>query len=237
MVYAYGAYEVSIDPGFSSARLSLLDRGFTVAIVHARGGGDLGRSWYLDGKFAKKQNTFSDVIGAARHLIEAGWTTPDQLVLRGGSAGGLMAGAVLNQAPELFRAVVAEVPFVDALSTILDPDQPLTITEWEEWGNPLEDEAIFQAMLAYSPYDNIESRAHPSVLATAGLHDSRVNYWEPAKWMQRLRELDTGQQPLLLWTELAGGHGGPSGRYEAWRDEARVLAYLCWITGAGPAAN
>lgn len=231
LLYAYGAYEASVDPTFSAARLSLLDRGFTFVIAHARGGGEMGRRWYLDGKLERKQNTFGDVIAVANHLIDRGWTSPDQLVLRGGSAGGLMAGAVMNQAPELFTAVVAQVPFVDALSTILDPTQPLTVTEWEEWGNPGEDEAAFEAMAAYSPYDNLVEQAHPSVLATAGYHDTRVNYWEPAKWVQKLRTVDTGPGPVLLWTDLGAGHGGPSGRYEAWRDEARVLAYILWAVG------
>lgn len=232
VIYAYGAYEASIDPMFSSARLSLLDRGFCFAIAHARGGGEMGRRWYLDGKLERKQNTFTDVIAVARHLVDGGWSTPDRLVLRGGSAGGLMAGAVMNQAPELFAAVVAQVPFVDALSTILDPTQPLTVTEWEEWGNPAADRGIFEAMLAYSPYDNVGPRRHPSVLATGGFHDTRVNYWEPAKWVQRLRDHDTAGGPFLLWTDLGAGHGGPSGRYEAWRDEARVLAYILLIVGS-----
>ena len=231
LLYAYGAYEASIDPTFSSARLSLLDRGFVFAIAHARGGGEMGRSWYLDGKFERKQNTFSDVIASARHLVDGGWTTPDQLVLRGGSAGGLMAGAVMNQAPELFAGVVAQVAFVDALNTILDPSQPLTVTEWEEWGNPVDDPAIYDAMAAYSPYDNVEPVPHPSVLATGGFNDTRVNYWEPAKWVQRLRAIGTGDGPILLWTDLGAGHGGPSGRYEAWWDEARILAYVLMVTG------
>ena len=231
LLYAYGAYEASIDPTFSSARLSLLDRGFAFAIAHARGGGEMGRSWYLDGKFERKQNTFSDVIASARHLVDGGWTTPDQLVLRGGSAGGLMAGAVMNQAPELFAGVVAQVAFVDALNTILDPSQPLTVTEWEEWGNPVDDPAIYDAMAAYSPYDNVEPVPHPSVLATGGFNDTRVNYWEPAKWVQRLRAVGTGDGPILLWTDLGAGHGGPSGRYEAWWDEARILAYVLMVTG------
>lgn len=231
LLYAYGAYEASMDPTFSSVRLSLLDRGFTFAIVHARGGGEMGRQWYLDGKFERKQNTFSDVIAAARYLIDEGLTTTDRLVLRGGSAGGLMAGAVMNQAPELFRAVVAQVPFADALNTILDPTQPLTVTEWEEWGNPAESEEIFRAMLAYSPYENVAAVSYPTVLATGGFHDTRVNYWEPAKWVQRLRHSGTGDAPILLWTDLGAGHGGPSGRYESWREEARILAYILWAVG------
>ncbi|MEM7325062.1 MAG: S9 family peptidase [Actinomycetota bacterium] len=231
LLYAYGAYEASMDPAFSAARLSLLDRGFCFAIVHARGGGEMGRQWYLDGKFEKKQNTFTDVIAAARHLIETGWTTADQMILRGGSAGGLMAGAVVNQAPELFAGVVAQVPFADALNTILDPSQPLTVTEWEEWGNPAASEEIFKAMLAYSPYDNVAAIEYPSIFATGGFHDTRVNYWEPAKWVQQLRHVGTGSAPILLWTDLGAGHGGPSGRYESWREEARILAYILWVIG------
>ncbi|MGB5757016.1 MAG: S9 family peptidase [Acidimicrobiales bacterium] len=231
VLYAYGAYEASTDPAFSSVRLSLLDRGFCFAIAHVRGGGEMGRRWYLQGKFEKKQNTFGDVIAVAEHLLTTGWTSVDRLVLRGGSAGGLMAGAVVNQAPQLFAGVVAHVPFVDALNTILDPSQPLTVTEWEEWGNPTESEEIFEAMVAYSPYENVSEQPYPSIFATGGFHDTRVNYWEPAKWVQRLRERTTSDAPILLWTDLGAGHGGPSGRYEAWREEARILAYILWVVG------
>lgn len=231
LLYGYGAYEASIEPTFSPARLSLLDRNFRFVIVHARGGGEMGRSWYLNGKFEHKQNTFSDVIVAADHLIKSGQTSPNQLVLRGGSAGGLMAGAVVNQAPDRFAGIVAQVPFVDALNTILDPEQPLTVTEWEEWGNPIEDEATYSTMKAYSPYDNVEAIDYPSILATGGLHDTRVNYWEPAKWVQLLRHERLGERPILLWTDLAAGHGGPSGRYDTWHEEARILAYILWVAG------
>ena len=231
VVYAYGAYESSTDPGFSAARLSLLDRGFVFAIAHVRGGGEMGRRWYLDGKFEKKQNTFTDVIAVAEHLVAEGWTSPEGLILRGGSAGGLMAGAVANQAPGLFAGVVANVAFVDALTTILDPSQPLTVTEWEEWGNPTESEEIFEAMLAYSPYENVTAQTYPSIFTTGGFHDTRVNYWEPAKWVQRLRHIGTGTAPILLWTDLGAGHGGPSGRYESWHEEARILAYILWVVG------
>lgn len=231
VLYAYGAYEASVDPTFSAARLSLLDRGFVFAIAHVRGGGEMGRRWYLEGKFEHKANTFDDVVACAHHLIDQAWTTPSSLVLRGGSAGGLMAGAVVNRAPELFAAVVAQVAFVDALNTMLDPDLPLTVTEWEEWGNPAASAPIYQAMRAYTPYENVRSVAYPSILATGGLHDSRVGYWEPAKWVQVLREQTTGDQPILLWTELGAGHGGPSGRYDAWREEARILSYILWALG------
>ncbi len=229
VLYAYGSYEASVDPTFSASRLSLLDRGFVFAIAHVRGGGELGRRWYNDGKLTNKINTFADVEAAARMLIAAGATTAEQLVLRGGSAGGLMAGAVINRAPQLFAGVVAQVPFVDVLTTITNPDLPLTVTEWEEWGNPLADEIIYRTMRSYSPIDNVGHRPYPSVLATAGLNDTRVSYWEAAKWVQELRRNTTSGRPILLWTDLDAGHGGPSGRYDAWRDEARTLAYVCWV--------
>ncbi|MGH9158334.1 MAG: S9 family peptidase [Acidimicrobiales bacterium] len=226
LLYGYGSYEISIDPTFSSLRLSLLERGFLFAIAHVRGGGEMGRSWYEDGKFLAKPNTFSDFVACARHLVDQGWTSPGRLAIRGGSAGGLLMGAVTNLAPELFAAVVAEVPFVDALTTILDQDLPLTVTEWEEWGNPVADAAVYACMKAYAPYDNVAARPYPAVLATAGLNDPRVGYWEPAKWVQRLREHTTSGRPVLLKTEMGAGHGGPSGRYEAWRDEALVYAFV-----------
>ncbi len=226
LISAYGAYEVSLDPGFSTHRLSLLDRGFVVALAHVRGGGEGGRPWYLAGKFEHKTNTFSDTIACARHLIESGWTTPSQLGLRGGSAGGLLVGATLNLAPELFGAAVAEVPFVDALNTMLDPTLPLTVTEYEEWGNPAESEEIYRRMRAYSPYENVRATDYPAILATAGLNDPRVGFWEPAKWVQQLRSISTGTAPILLQTEMGAGHAGPTGRYDGWRDEARTMAFL-----------
>ncbi|MGF1599521.1 MAG: S9 family peptidase [Acidimicrobiales bacterium] len=231
LLYAYGAYEASMDPMFSAARLSLLDRGFAFAIAHVRGGGEMGRAWYLDGKFEQKSNTFDDVVAVARHLVDEGWTTPDLQVLRGGSAGGLMVGAVINRAPELFTAAVAQVAFVDVLNTMLDATLPLTVTEWEEWGDPAASAATYRSMRAYAPYENVADRPYPSVLATGGLHDTRVGYWEPAKWVQVLRRHTTSGRPILLWTELGAGHGGPSGRYEAWREEARLLAYILWAVG------
>jgi len=232
LLYAYGSYEASIDPTFSPIRLSLLERGFVFAIAHVRGGGELGRKWYRGGKLENKPNTFADVESVARMLIDDGVTSPGQLVLRGGSAGGLMAGAVINQSPELFAAVVAQVPFVDVLTTITNAALPLTVTEWEEWGNPIEDEAIYEVMRSYSPLDNVGPRPYPSVLATAGLNDTRVSYWEAAKWVQELRHQTTSGEPILLWTDLESGHGGPSGRYEAWREEARILAYILSIVGS-----
>ncbi len=222
----YGAYEISAEPAFSTMRLSLLDRGFVVAIAHVRGGGELGRAWYLDGKFEHKPNTFTDTVACAKHLIDLGLTSPSQLGIRGGSAGGLLVGATLNLAPELFGAALAEVPFVDALNTILDPSLPLTVTEWEELGNPAESEEIFRVMQGYTPYENVRPENYPAILATAGLNDPRVGFWEPAKWVQVLRQVTTGTAPILLQTEMGAGHAGPSGRYDAWRDEARALGFL-----------
>ncbi|MGE3620860.1 MAG: S9 family peptidase [Acidimicrobiia bacterium] len=226
LLYGYGSYEASMDPGFSSLRLSLLDRGFVFAIAHVRGGGELGRPWYEDGKELHKTNTFDDFVACAEHMVAQGYTRPDRLVARGGSAGGLLMGAIANRRPDLFAAVVAEVPFVDCLTTMLDETLPLTVTEWEEWGNPVEDPAVYAYMKAYSPYDNVAAYAYPAVLATAGLNDPRVSYWEPAKWVQKLRASTTGERPVYLKTEMGAGHQGPSGRYDAWRDEAFVYAFV-----------
>jgi oligopeptidase B len=226
LLYGYGSYEASMDPTFSAVRLSLLERGFVWAVAHVRGGGEMGRQWYEEGKLARKPTTFSDFIAAAEHLVAEGYTTPERLAARGGSAGGLLMGAVVNARPDLFRAVVAEVPFVDALTTILDETLPLTVTEWEEWGNPVADPDIYRVMKSYSPYDNVAAVDYPALLVTAGLNDPRVQYWEPAKWVAKLRATKTGDAPLLLKTELGAGHAGPSGRYDAWRDEAFVLAFV-----------
>jgi oligopeptidase B len=226
LLYGYGSYEASMDPSFSSLRLSLLQRGFVFAIAHIRGGGEMGRPWYDDGKLLRKRNTFTDFIACAEHLITAGFTTADQLVARGGSAGGLLMGAVANLRPDLFAAVVAEVPFVDCLTTILDETLPLTVTEWEEWGNPVESREVYEYMLGYSPYDNVAAADYPAILATAGLNDPRVSYWEPAKWVQALRASTTSGRPVYLKTELGAGHQGPSGRYDAWKDEAFVYAFI-----------
>jgi len=233
LLYGYGSYEISMDPWFSIARLSLLDRGVVFAVAHVRGGGELGRSWYEQGKLLAKPNTFGDFSACARHLIQAGWTSPDRLVARGGSAGGLLMGAVANATPELFRAVIAEVPFVDALNTILDPTLPLTVVEWEEWGNPIESEDVFRCMRGYTPFENISAREYPAILATGGLNDPRVGYHEPVKWVQRLRSTVTNpaDRPVLLQMELGAGHGGPSGRYDAWRHEAMLLAFALWQMG------
>jgi oligopeptidase B len=231
LVYGYGAYEVSIDPVFSSIRLSLVDRGFVHAIAHVRGGGELGRRWYDDGKMLNKRNTFSDFIACAKFLVDSKWANPDLLVARGASAGGLTVGAVANEAPSMFRAIDAHVPFVDCLTTMLDPTLPLTITEWEEWGNPLEDPEIYQVMKSYSPYDNVhEGVRYPDILATGGLSDPRVGFWEPAKWVQKVRAASP-ESRILLKTEMGAGHGGPSGRYDSWKEEA--LSMACMLDSLG----
>jgi oligopeptidase B len=225
LLIGYGSYEASSDPVFSSARVSLLDRGFVVAIAHVRGGGELGRRWYEQGKLEHKRNTFTDFLACAEYLVAEGWTSPRLLAARGGSAGGLLMGAVLNLRPDLFGAVVAEVPFVDVVTTMLDESLPLTVIEWEEWGNP-NDRSSYEVMKAYSPYDNVEAKDYPALLVTAGLNDSRVAYWEPAKWVAKLRSTKTDSNPLLLRTRMGTGHAGPSGRYERWREEAFVYAFI-----------
>jgi oligopeptidase B len=233
VLYGYGSYEISVDPGFSIPRLSLLDRGFGYAIAHIRGGGELGRRWYDDGKMLHKTNTFTDFVACAQHLVSEGWTSPRRLVARGGSAGGLLVGAALNLAPHAFGAAVAQVPFVDALTSMLDPSLPLTVTEWEEWGDPLHDPEVYRYMKSYSPYENIATgRPYPPVLAVTSLNDTRVLYTEPAKWIARLQAEAPGG-PFLLKTEMAAGHGGRSGRYDAWHEEAMVLA---WIAATAAAA-
>ena len=226
LLYGYGSYEISIDPTFSPLRLSLLDRGFVYALAHVRGGGEMGRRWYEDGKMLRKKNTFTDFVACAETLLADGYADPGRLVLRGGSAGGLLVGAVVNLRPDLFRAAVADVPFVDVLTTILDEDLPLTVTEWEEWGNPKADPEVYEYVKSYSPYDNVAAVDHPAVLALAGLNDPRVSYWEPAKWVQRLRDRGTGRARVLLKTEMGAGHGGPSGRYDSWREEALIYAFV-----------
>lgn len=226
LLYGYGSYESSTDPAFSSIRLSLLERGWAFAIAHVRGGGELGRHWYEDGKMLRKRHTFEDFVACAQHLVDERYTSPSRLAARGGSAGGLLVGAVLNERPDLFRAVVAQVPFVDVVTTILDESLPLTVTEWDEWGNPVEDADVYRYMKSYSPYDNVRAQDYPAILVTAGLNDSRVAYWEPAKWVAKLRATKTDDNMLVLRTEMGAGHGGPSGRYDAWRDEALVLAFL-----------
>jgi oligopeptidase B len=225
VVYAYGSYEISMPPWFSVARLSLLDRGVVWALAHPRGGGELGRRWYLDGKLQHKRNTFTDTIAVADHLVASRWAAADRLAVRGGSAGGLLVGACITMQPELFSAAVAEVPFVDVVSTMSDPTLPLTVTEWEEWGDPRSEPAA-SYIASYSPYDNTVAASYPALLVTAGLNDPRVSFHEPAKWVAKLRSASTSGRTLLLRTEMGAGHGGPSGRYDAWRDEARVLTFL-----------
>ena len=224
-LYGYGAYGESLDPWFSHARLSLLNRGIAFAIAHVRGGGELGEAWYRAGKQEHKANTFSDFIACAEHLIEQGLTRSDRLVISGGSAGGLLIGAVLNQRPELFQAAIAEVPFVDVLNTMLDPELPLTVTEYDEWGNPQEPE-VYARIRAYAPYENVSAQAYPHMLVIAGYNDSRVQYWEAAKWVARLRARKTDDNLLLLKTELGAGHGGMSGRYQGLRDVALEYAFV-----------
>lgn len=223
VLYGYGSYEISIDPSFSVARLSLLDRGFVFAIAHVRGGGEMGRRWYEDGKFQKKKNTFTDFVAAAEHLKAENWSSA--IIARGGSAGGLLMGAVANLSPESFTGVVAEVPFVDALNTILDPSLPLTVIEWDEWGDPLHNADVYEYMKSYTPYENVGDRIYPPILAITSLNDTRVFYHEPAKWIAKLREVAKGG-PFLLKTEMGAGHGGRSGRYDSWREEALVLSWI-----------
>ncbi|MET8834928.1 S9 family peptidase [Micromonospora sp. NPDC004540] len=225
VIYGYGSYEASMDPWFSIARLSLLDRGVIFAVAHIRGGGELGRRWYDEGKLLAKKNTFTDFVACARHLVKAGWTASDRLVARGASAGGLLMGAVANLAPDAFAGIVAQVPFVDALTSILDPSLPLTVTEWEEWGNPLDDPEVYAYMKSYTPYENVTEVDYPAILAVTSLNDTRVLYHEPAKWIARLRAV-APQGDYLLKTEMGAGHGGPSGRYDAWREEAFVNAWI-----------
>lgn len=229
VLYGYGAYEASIDPAFSIPRLSLLDRGAVFAIAHVRGGGELGRHWYDSGRGLDKANTFTDFVACARHLVDSGWCTSDRLAAEGGSAGGLTMGAVANLAPELFAGILADVPFVDPLTSILDPSLPLTVTEWDEWGDPLHDPEVYAYMKSYSPYENVRDGVrYPRILAVTSLHDTRVLYVEPAKWVARLREAGA---PALLKIELSAGHGGVSGRYNAWRERAWELAWLLDVLG------
>jgi oligopeptidase B len=225
VLYGYGSYEISIDPGFSVARLSLLERGMVFAVAHVRGGGEMGRSWYEQGKTLSKRNTFTDFIACARHLTEAGWTSSDRMVAEGGSAGGLLVGAVANLAPDAFAGIVAVVPFVDPLTTTLDPSLPLTVREWDEWGDPLHDPEVYDYMASYSPYENIRAMAYPPILAITSLNDTRVLYVEPAKWVARLRAT-AADATVLLKTEMSAGHGGVSGRYEAWRERAYEYAWI-----------
>lgn len=227
IVYGYGAYEISTEPGFANWRLSLLDRGVVWAIIHVRGGGEMGRSWYEQGKFAAKPNSFSDFVAGTRHLVDHGYAHPDRVGAFGGSAGGLLMGAVTNLAPELYRAVLASVPFVDPLTSMLMPELPLTAVEWEEWGDPINDPEIYRVMKSYAPYENVRPTHYPAILASTSLHDTRVLVVEPAKWVAQLRQTATNDDAdILLYVEMAGGHGGASGRYQLWRMICREFAWL-----------
>lgn len=228
LLYAYGSYGYSMDAYFSSNRLSLLQRGFVFAIAHIRGGEDLGRAWYEDGKLLKKKNTFTDFIACAEHLIQQKYSSPAHLYAMGGSAGGLLMGAVINMRPDLFNGVVANVPFVDVVTTMLDESIPLTTGEFQEWGNPKEKE-FYEYMLSYSPYDNVSAQAYPNLLVTSGLHDSQVQYWEPTKWVAKLRELKKDQNLLLLFTNMEAGHGGASGRFNPLKEIALEYAFLLML--------
>jgi oligopeptidase B len=225
LLYAYGSYGYSTDPVFSSNIFSLVDRGFVFAIAHIRGGQEMGRGWYDDGKMLRKKNTFTDFIAAAEHLVQRGYSQSDRLAIRGGSAGGLLMGAVTNMRPDLFRAVVADVPFVDVINTMLDASIPLTTQEWQQWGNPA-NAPEYTYMKSYSPYDNVAAKNYPSILVTAGLNDPRVGYWEPAKWVARLRATKTDKNTLLLKTNMGAGHGGSSGRYDYLKEMAFRYAFV-----------
>ncbi len=230
-LYAYGAYGYAVTPGFSALRLSLLDRGFAFAIAHIRGGDDLGQQWHLDGKLTKRTNTFNDFVDSAKGLIDLGFARPGRIVAAGGSAGGELMGAVVNSDPGLWGAVAAHVPFVDVLNTMLDESLPLTPGEWPEWGNPIVDKAAFELLRSYSPYDNVRAQAYPPLFVTGGLNDPRVTYWEPAKWVAKLRATKTDQNVLLLKTNMGAGHGGKSGRFESLREDAEEYAFFLWQLG------
>jgi oligopeptidase B len=230
LLYAYGSYGATMEPTFDSNVLSLVDRGMVYAIAHIRGGQEMGRQWYDDGKMMKKKNTFYDFIDVAESLVKSGYTKPDRLVANGGSAGGLLMGAVANLRPDLFRAIVADVPFVDVINTMLDASLPLTAQEWEQWGNP-QNKEHFEYMRSYSPYDNVERKAYPWILVTTSLNDSQVMYWEPAKWVAKLRAMKTDRHPLYFKTNMAGGHGGSSGRYQRLREAAFRYAFMLDAVG------
>jgi oligopeptidase B len=225
LLYGYGSYGASMEPSFSSARLSLLDRGFAYAIAHIRGGEEMGRTWYEDGKLLNKKNTFTDFIDVAEDLIEKDFTNKEKIFAMGGSAGGLLMGAVVNMRPDLFKGIVAAVPFVDVVTTMLDESIPLTTFEYDEWGNP-NDAEYYNYMKSYSPYDNVEAKDYPAMLVTTGLHDSQVQYWEPANWVDKLRELKTDKNPILMHTNMEAGHGGASGRFQRLNEMARNYAWL-----------
>jgi oligopeptidase B len=231
LLYGYGAYGIAMPAGFSTGRLSLVDRGFIYAIAHIRGGKDKGYGWYKDGRLTHKKNTFTDFIAAGEFLVRENFTSSGRIVAHGGSAGGLLMGAVANMAPELFLGIIAEVPFVDVLNTILDASLPLTPPEWNEWGNPIKDPAAFEMIRSYSPYDQVRSQDYPAILALGGLTDPRVTYWEPAKWVARLRALKTNDNPLLMKINMGAGHGGASGRFERLHEVALTYAFALTLAG------
>jgi oligopeptidase B len=230
LLYGYGSYGNSIDPGFNSANLSLLNRGWAYCIAHIRGGEEMGRQWYEDGKMFKKMNTFTDFITCGEYLVAQGYAGKDHLYASGGSAGGLLIGTVVNLRPDLWRGVIAAVPFVDVVTTMLDESIPLTTGEFDEWGNPKNKESYFY-MKSYSPYDNVRKGSYPAMLVTTGLHDSQVQYFEPAKWVARLREMKTDSNPLLLHTNMDVGHGGASGRFQRLKETSRNFAFLMMLEG------
>jgi len=230
LLYGYGSYGITIDPYFNSARLSLLDRGFIFAIAHVRGEQFLGREWYEDGKLLNKKNTFTDFIACVQYLVDCNYTQTDRLMAYGGSAGGLLIGAIINMRPDLFKGVIAAVPFVDVVTTMLDESVPLTTAEYDEWGNPNKKE-YYDYMLSYSPYDNVEAKAYPNMLVTSGLHDSQVQYWEPSKWVAKLRDMKTDENLLLLYTNMEAGHGGASGRFKKHKETALEYAFLLKLVG------
>jgi oligopeptidase B len=237
LLYGYGSYGAAMPAAFSSNRLSLVDRGFVYAIAHIRGGSDKGWNWYLDGKREKKTNSFDDFAACARALIAEKYTGIKRIVAHGASAGGMLMGAVANRAGELFAGIVAEVPFVDVLNTMLDDTLPLTPPEWPEWGNPIESEADFNTILSYSPYDNVAAKEYPAILAMAGLTDPRVTYWEPAKWIARMRATMSGGGPVLLRTNMGAGHGGASGRFNRLDEVAIAYAFALWAVGLAEKAE
>jgi oligopeptidase B len=232
LLYGYGSYGASMDAWFNASLLSLLDRGFVYAIAHVRGGQELGRRWYEEGKLLQKMNTFTDFIDCGEHLVREGYSCREKLFAMGGSAGGLLMGAVVNMRPDLFKGVVARVPFVDVVTTMLDDSIPLTTSEFDEWGNP-DDKAYYNYMLSYSPYDQVAAMDYPNLLVTTGLHDSQVQYWEPAKWVAKLRARKTDQNRLLLKTNMDAGHGGASGRYRRHEETALIYAFLLDLAGDG----
>jgi len=232
LLYGYGAYGMPLDAGFSIRNLSLVDRGWIWANAHVRGGSDKGWGWFLDGRKQNKPNTFSDFIACAEHLIEEGYATKGRIAAYGGSAGGMLMGAVANMRPDLFGGIIAEVPFVDVINTMLDDSLPLTPPEWQEWGNPIADPQAFRTMLSYSPYDNVRAQNYPAILALAGLTDPRVTYWEPAKWVARLRSLNTSENLIALRTNMEAGHGGAAGRFDRLKEVALSYAFAIDLVGA-----